>query len=90
MSQGIPHERYEELKKKTGGNFDSKLFAVVLIAFMTRQHIVISTEAINYAVKSIELVRISPFFLSELNSANDLIDRFKCFWDRELASIYLS
>lgn len=56
MTEILGKERYEELKEKGGGEFDHKLFAVLLIAFMTRQHIVISTDATGYTAKSIQLV----------------------------------
>lgn len=61
MSQILDRGRYEELVKSSGGDFDARLFAVILIAFMTRQHIVISTEEISYATKSIQLVRLCLF-----------------------------
>lgn len=50
-------ERVDELKQKSGGDFDDYLLTSVLIGFITKQHVMISTEATSYVAKSIQSVR---------------------------------
>lgn len=56
VMQVLNNDKFEELKRKSGGDIDYDLFSIVFIGLIAQQHVLISTEAINYVTSSIQMV----------------------------------